>query len=106
MDSVLSGMGGRIHKRLREERPYAYALTFFNQMAYETGALGIYIGTEQKHVRDIEAVVGKEIGEIHKEGFSEEEVANAKRYLVGTHRYACSQTVPLLQACASTRCTG
>ena len=86
MDSVLSGMGGRIHKRLREERPYAYALTFFNQMAYETGALGIYIGTEQKHVRDIEDVVGKEIGEIRKEGFSEEEVTNAKRYLVGTHR--------------------
>lgn len=86
MDSVLSGMGGRIHKRLREERPYAYALTFFNQMAYETGVLGIYIGTEQKHIRDIEDVVGKEIAEMHKEGFSEEEVANAKRYLIGTHR--------------------
>ena len=46
MAAVLSGMGGRIHKILREEKPYAYALTFFNQMAYETGAMGIYIGTD------------------------------------------------------------
>ncbi len=86
MNGILSGMGGRIHKRLREERPYAYALTFFNQMAYETGALGVYIGTDRKHVRDVKTVVASEIVEIRRKGFSEEEILNAKRYLIGNHR--------------------
>jgi zinc protease len=86
MDAVLSGMGGRIHRRLREERPYAYALTFFNQMAYETAALGIYIGTDLKYVDEIRKVVNAEIEQIHKDGFTGEEIANAKRYLVGNHR--------------------
>ncbi len=86
MSGALSGMGGRIHKRLREERPYAYAVTFFNQMAYETGALGIYIGTDRKHVDDIKKVVANEIREIREHGFSEEEITNARRYLIGTQR--------------------
>jgi zinc protease len=86
MNGVLSGMGGRIHKELREKRPYAYAVTFFNQMAYETGALGIYIGTDQKHVTDVKAVVTDEIERIRRHGFSEEEITTARRYLIGNHR--------------------
>jgi zinc protease len=86
MNGVLSGMGGRIHKKLREERPYAYAVTFFNQMAYETGALGIYIGTDGTHVADVKEVVTNEIEQIRQHGFSEEEIANARRYLIGNHR--------------------
>ncbi|HVN23766.1 MAG TPA: pitrilysin family protein [Syntrophorhabdales bacterium] len=86
MNGALSRMGGRIHKRLREERPYAYAVTFFNQMAYETGALGIYIGTDQKHVEDVKRVVVHEIEEICEQGFSEEEIANARKYLTGNQR--------------------
>ena len=86
MAGVLSGMGGRIHKRLREERPYAYAVTFFNQMAYETGALGVYIGTDQKHLADVKSVVANEIEEILRHGFSEEEIITARRYLIGNQR--------------------
>ena len=86
MNGVLSGMGGRIHKELREKRPYAYAVTFFNQMVYETGALGIYIGTDLKHAPDVKAVVANEIEEIRRHGFSEEEIAIGRRYLIGSQR--------------------
>ena len=85
MDAVLSGMGGRIYKRLREERPYAYSLTFFNQMAYETGAMGVYLGTEQKYVADVRKVLKKEIEDLREKGFTTEEVEKARRYLIGTH---------------------
>ena len=51
MNAILSGMGGRIHRKLREENPFAYAVTFFNQAVFETGAIGIYIGTDRTHVR-------------------------------------------------------
>ncbi|MCX5804565.1 MAG: pitrilysin family protein [Proteobacteria bacterium] len=85
MDSVLSGMGGRIHKILREEKPYAYALTFFNQMAYEVGGMGIYIGTDKKLTEEVRKIVYAEIERILSEGFTEKEVEDAKRYLIGTH---------------------
>jgi zinc protease len=85
MDSILSGMGGRIHKILREEKPYAYALTFFNQMAFEAGGMGIYIGTDKKLTEEVRKIVKAEIERIAKEGFTEKEVQDAKRYLIGTH---------------------
>jgi zinc protease len=85
MDSILSGMGGRIHKILREEKPYAYALTFFNQMAFEAGGMGIYIGTDKKLTEEVRKIVKAEIERIAKEGFTEKEVEDAKRYLIGTH---------------------
>ncbi|MGA3173433.1 MAG: pitrilysin family protein [Syntrophorhabdales bacterium] len=91
MRAVLSGMGGRIHKRLREENPYAYAVTFFNQEAYEVGAMGIYIGTDAGRVPDVERIVMAEIDAIRKAGFTEKEVADGKRYMVGNH-YITMQT--------------
>jgi len=85
MDSILSGMGGRIHKILREEKPYAYSLTFFNQMAYEAGGMGIYIGTDKKLAEEVRKIVHAEIERIVSKGFTEKEVEDAKRYLIGTH---------------------
>ena len=91
MNAVLSGMGGRIFKRLRDENPFAYAATFFNQMAYEVAALGIYVGTDKAHVQEIDALVRREIESIRKDGFTEKEVKDAKQYLIGNH-YTRMQT--------------
>jgi len=85
MDSILSGMSGRIHKVLREENPYAYAVTFFNQMAYEVSGMGIYIGTDAKYVSDVERIAKAEIARILEEGFTDEEVVKGKNYLIGNH---------------------
>lgn len=85
MTAILSGMGGRIHRKLREENPFAYAVTFFNQAAFETGAIGIYIGTDRVHVEDVDRIVKEEIEAICERGFSPEEVSSAKRYMIGNH---------------------
>jgi zinc protease len=85
VDAILSGMGGRIHKVLREDNPYAYALTFFNQMAYETGGMGIYIGTDRKLSGEVEKIVRSEIERILRDGFTQKEVENGKNYLIGNH---------------------
>ncbi|MBA4418699.1 MAG: hypothetical protein C0392_12445 [Syntrophus sp. (in: bacteria)] len=85
MAAILSGMGGRIHKILREDKPYAYALTFFNQMAFEAGGMGIYIGTDKKLVKEVEGIVRTELERIIRDGFTEKEVADAKSRLIGNH---------------------
>lgn len=88
MDAVLSGMGGRIHTVLREENPYAYAVTFFNQMAYDVGAMGIYIGTDKKLVRQVDRIAVGEIEKILRDGFTDREIEDGKKYLVGNHYIA------------------
>ncbi len=95
MDSILSGMGGRIHKILREEKPYAYALTFFNHMAYEAGGMGIYIGTDKKLAEEVRQIVNAEIKNIVAKGFTEKEVGDAKTYLIGTHYISMQANAPI-----------
>ncbi len=85
LDAVLSGMGGRMHRVFREENPSAYAVTFFNQMAYETGAMGIYIGTSKTFARDVIRISREEIEKIRLDGISEKEVEDGKNYLIGNH---------------------
>ena len=85
LDAILSGMGGRIHRVLREEKPYAYSLTFFNQMALEAGGMGVYLGTDKKLTDEVRQIVNAEIGKIVAEGFTDKEVEDAKTYLIGTH---------------------
>jgi len=83
MAAILSGMGGRIHRILREENPYAYALTFFNRQDYETGSMGIYIGTDEKYKDSVKRIAIDELKRIAKDGFTPEEVKNAKNRLIG-----------------------
>jgi zinc protease len=85
MNAILSGMGGRIHRILREENPYAYAVTFFNQMAYEAGGIGVYIGTDRKLTTKVGETLRAEIEKILREGFTEKEVENGKTYLLGNN---------------------
>lgn len=83
MAAILSGMGGRIHRILREENPYAYALTFFNRQDYETGSMGIYIGTDARYVEDVKKIAKDELKRIAREGFTKDEIRNAKNRLIG-----------------------
>jgi zinc protease len=85
LDAVLSGMGGRIHKVLREENPYAYAVTFFSQQAYEASAMGIYIGTDVKYVEDVKRIAKAEIENIGQKGLTDKEIEDGKNYLIGNH---------------------
>jgi zinc protease len=85
LDATLSGMSGRIHNVLREEHSLAYATTFFNQMGYDGGAMGVYIGTDRKKTKEVERLVKREVGQIAAEGFTESEIERAKNYLIGTH---------------------
>jgi zinc protease len=85
LDAVLSGMGGRIFKVLREENPYAYAATFFSQQAYEASAMGIYIGTDPEHARDVERLSRAEIENIVQKGLTDKEIEDGKNNLIGNH---------------------
>jgi len=85
MDAIFSGMGGRIHHALRERTPYAYATTFFNQMGYDSGVMGVYAAFDPRMLEEVKKTIRKEIESVIKDGFTEEEVERAKRYLIGNY---------------------
>jgi zinc protease len=84
LEAILSRMGGRFYKALREERPYAYALAFFNRMGFDTGEMGIYAATDKRLTEEVLRSIEEELDRLQ-HGLEEGEVEEAKRFLVGNH---------------------
>ncbi|MDW8002683.1 MAG: pitrilysin family protein [Deltaproteobacteria bacterium] len=85
IDAILSGMGGRIYRVLREKNPYAYATSFFNQMGFDSGSIGIYAAFDPANLNNVRTAVEKELESLMKDGFSLKEIDRAKKYLVGNY---------------------
>jgi zinc protease len=54
-------------------------------MGFDAGGMGIYIGTDRKLVKEVGRIARAEIEKIIQEGFSDQEVQDAKSYIVGNH---------------------
>ncbi|MGZ3513117.1 MAG: M16 family metallopeptidase [Thermodesulfobacteriota bacterium] len=83
LGAALSGQGGRLFRELRDKESLAYALDFVVQQNLDPGLIGVYMGTHpDKLERAVEAVL-KELKKVTEEGLTEDEVARAKKYLIG-----------------------
>jgi zinc protease len=83
LDAALSGQGGRLFYQLRDQESLAYALTFMASPNLDRGFMGVYMGTHpDKLGKGIQGVM-RELRKVKEEGLTEEEVARAKRYLIG-----------------------
>ena len=83
LNTVLSGQGGRLFYRLRDQQSLAYAVTSFRRPGLETGAFGIYMGcAPEKFSLAKEAVLG-EMEALRAEGITSRELQMAKDHLLG-----------------------
>ena len=85
LDAALSGQGGRLFYELRDKESLAYALNFMAYPNLDSGFLGIYMGTHPDKLEKAVRRVLEELKKIKEEGFTEEEVARAKKFLVGNY---------------------
>ena len=85
LNSVLAGQGGRLFKELRDRQSLAYSVFSFVAPGIDPGYIAFGIGVDP--AREGEAVDGflEQIRRIRREEVSAEELARAKRYLVGSH---------------------
>ncbi|OGP74293.1 MAG: hypothetical protein A2V86_09065 [Deltaproteobacteria bacterium RBG_16_49_23] len=83
LDAALSGMGGRLFYELRDKESLAYALAFVNNVNFDPGYIGVYMGTHPDKLDTAIAGVLRELKKIKEEGLTEDEVERAKRYLIG-----------------------
>jgi zinc protease len=85
LDAILSGQGGRLFIKLRDEQSIAYDLRALNVTGIDPGYFALYIASSAE--KEGIAVQGllEEIKKIKETGITEEEVERAKKYIVGNY---------------------
>ena len=85
LDAVLSGQGGRLFARLRDEQSLAYSVTALNREAVQPGMFAVYMATSpDKRKVAIDGMV-EQVQRIREEKIPKEEIERAKNYLIGTY---------------------
>ena len=84
LNTIMSGMGGRLFLELRDKKSLAYTVTSFYTPGLEPGFLGVYIGTAPE--KEEEAIEGmkEQLELLLAEGVSDEEIERAQSFLVGS----------------------
>lgn len=85
LNAVLTGQGGRLFKELRDKESLAYSVFSFVAPGIDPGYIAFGIGVDP--AREGEAVDGflEQIRRVRTEFVTDEEMARAKEYLVGSH---------------------
>jgi zinc protease len=85
MNKVLSGQGGRLFRRIRDELGLAYTLGAYHVYGTALGYEVIYVATTQEKLSQSKQVVAEEIRRIQSGKITSEELEEAKTYLMGAH---------------------
>ncbi|MFO8056544.1 MAG: pitrilysin family protein [bacterium] len=83
LDSVLSGMSGRLFTELRGKQSLAYAVTSFSQEGLDPGYFGVYIGTAPGKEKTAREGIMEELREVRRTPASEDELERARNVLIG-----------------------
>lgn len=81
--SILSGQGGRLFERIREEHGLAYYTGAFSVLGLDPGMYVFYTGTVTEKYPDALKLLFDEIKRIKSETVAEEELERAKNELIG-----------------------
>ena len=85
LDSVLSGMGGRLFVQLRDKESLAYTVSSFYSPGLDTGAFGFYIAFEPSKYKQAREGFQKIITDITQNPITNKELADAKEYILGSY---------------------
>ncbi|HEY6671485.1 MAG TPA: pitrilysin family protein [Solirubrobacterales bacterium] len=84
LDAVFGGStSSRLFREVREKRGLAYAVGSYTQQYVDSGMIGLYVGTREDNVEEACGIIGRELGSIHAEGITDEELARAKEHVKG-----------------------
>jgi len=86
MTAVLSGMAGRLFQAVREQHGLSYTLGATHAPGWDPGYVLIYAATRPAEEPKVLHVIEEQLERAVAEGFAEDEVEQAKRYLIGGHR--------------------
>lgn len=83
LNAVLSGQGGRLFVKLRDEMSLAYSLTSFYGARVDAGYFGIYIGTAPGKEGEAREEIVSQLEALVRDGATAREVERAQRKMAG-----------------------
>jgi predicted Zn-dependent peptidase len=84
LDAVFGGStSSRLFREVREKKGLAYAVGSYTQQYADSGLIGIYVGTRGDNVQEACEIIGRELGSIHAEGVTDDELVRAKENVKG-----------------------
>ncbi len=84
LDTVFGGStSSRLFREVREKKGLAYAVGSYTQQFVDGGLIGLYVGTREDNVEEACEIIGRELGSIHSEGITDEELVRAKEHVKG-----------------------
>jgi zinc protease len=86
ISQLLAGQGGRLFLELRDKQGLAYSVSAGHVDGIGTGTFHTYIGTAPDKLDTARAGLLRELERLLAAAPSDEELARAKRYLIGNHR--------------------
>jgi zinc protease len=88
IDEASSDLGSRFFVRIREEMGLAYFVGASQMQGLVPGLFMFYLGTDPQKIGPVKTALLEEIGKLATEGLSVEELARAKKKLIGQQQIA------------------
>ena len=88
IDEASSDLGSRFFIRIREQMGLAYYVGASQMMGLAPGLFAFYLGTDPQKIEPVKAALLEEIGKLASEGLTNEELARAKKKLIGQQQIA------------------
>ncbi|MFH1729008.1 MAG: pitrilysin family protein [Pseudomonadota bacterium] len=85
LNSILTGQGGRLFQRLRDELSLAYSVGSMNVEGIEPGYLAIYIACAPENIDLSIKEIKNILNSIATKGVSDKEIERAKMYIIGNY---------------------
>jgi zinc protease len=88
IDEASSDLGSRFFVRIREEMGLAYYVGASQMQGLVPGLFLFYLGTDPQKIEPVRAALLEEIGKLASEGLTVEELARAKKKMIGQQQIA------------------
>lgn len=86
VNAALSGQGGRLFSRLRDQQSLAYAVMAFRSPGLETGAFGVYLACDPSKLEAAKEGIFGELSLLREKGLDAKELEDARQYFLGNLR--------------------
>lgn len=88
IDEASSDLGSRFFVRIREQMGLAYNVGASQMQGLVPGLFAFYLGTDPRKIEPVKAALLNEIGKLASAGLTSEELARAKKKLIGQQQIA------------------
>jgi zinc protease len=88
IDEASSDLGSRFFIRIREEMGLAYYVGATQMQGLAGGLFAFYLGTDPEKLESVKAALMEEVGKLASEGLTADELARAKKKLIGQQQIA------------------